>query len=90
MRTSSVAFLFVAAGSGLLALASPGMGETILSFKPPVLAPYNTAFVQNGSCPDGTALKVTGAIRGLDRRIACVSSGRRADHNIPTFGLTPT
>jgi quercetin dioxygenase-like cupin family protein len=90
MRTSSVASLFGTAGSALLALASPGMGETILSFEPLVLAPCNTAFVQNESCPDGTILKVTGAIRSLDRRKACVSSGRRADLNTPAFGQTPT
>jgi hypothetical protein len=70
MRTSSVASLFGTTGLALLALASPGTRETILSFGPPVIVPYNTAFVQNGSCPDGEILKVTGAIRGLDRRKA--------------------
>jgi quercetin dioxygenase-like cupin family protein len=81
MRTSSVALML--ASSTLLTLSSAGMSQTILGFEPLVLARYNTAFVQNGSCPDGSMLKVTGAIKGLDRRKACVSSGRRADLNIP-------
>jgi hypothetical protein len=38
-----------------------------------VLAPYEIAFVQDASCPVGKVLKVTGAIRGLHRRKACVT-----------------
>jgi hypothetical protein len=38
-----------------------------------MLAPYETAFVQDASCPVGKVLKITGAIRGLHRRKACVS-----------------
>lgn len=82
MRTCSVALML--ASSTLLTLSSACMSQTILGFEPLVLAPYNTAFVQNGSCPDGSILKVTGAIRGLDRRKACVSGGRRAELSIPT------
>jgi hypothetical protein len=37
-----------------------------------VLAPYEIALVQDASCPAGKVLKVTGAIRGLHRRKACV------------------
>jgi hypothetical protein len=29
--------------------------------------------VLNASCPDGKVLKVTGAIRGLDRKRVCVA-----------------
>lgn len=38
-----------------------------------MLAPYEIAFVRDASCPSGKVLKVTGAIRGLNRRKACVS-----------------
>ncbi|BAL75954.1 hypothetical protein ACVIW2_000316 [Bradyrhizobium huanghuaihaiense] len=37
-----------------------------------MLAPYEVAFVKDASCPSGKVLKVTGAIRGLHRRKACV------------------
>jgi hypothetical protein len=37
------------------------------------------AFVRDSSCPSGSVLKVTGAIRGLHRRKACVVlSGEQA------------
>jgi hypothetical protein len=38
-----------------------------------VLAPYEIAYVQDASCPAGKVLKVTGAIRGLHRKKACVT-----------------
>ncbi len=50
----------------------PGSAQTILKSEPLVLAPYEVALVQNGSCPAGQVLKVTGAIRGLHRKRACV------------------
>jgi hypothetical protein len=37
------------------------------------LAPYEIAYVQAASCPAGKVLKVTGAIRGLHRKKACVT-----------------
>jgi len=40
-----------------------------------VLAPYEIAFVQSAACPAGQVLKVTGAIRGLHRKKACVTVG---------------
>jgi quercetin dioxygenase-like cupin family protein len=89
MRTSLVSSLFGTAALALLALPSPGMGEIIPSLEPPVLVPYNTAFVKNGSCPDWKILKVTATIRGVDRRNACVSIGRRAVHAC-TFDQAPT
>lgn len=57
----------------LLSLALPCRAQTILKSEPLVLAPYEVAFVQDGSCPAGKVLKVTGAIRGLHRRKACVA-----------------
>ena len=38
-----------------------------------MLAPYEVAFVKDASCASGKVLKVTGAIRGLHRRKACVA-----------------
>jgi hypothetical protein len=60
---------------GLLfsAMAVPCVAQTVLKSEPLVLAPYEIAFVQDASCPVGKVLKVTGAIRGLHRRKACVT-----------------
>ena len=57
----------------LSALAVPCLARTVLKSEPLVLAPYESAFVQDASCPAGKVLKVTGAIRGLHRRKACVT-----------------
>jgi hypothetical protein len=54
------------------ALSLPCLAQTVLKSEPLVLAPYEIAFVQDSSCPAGQVLKVTGAIRGLHRRKACV------------------
>jgi hypothetical protein len=64
-----------ALGIGLFfsAVALPCSAQTILKSEPLVLAPYEVAFVQDTSCPAGKVLKVTGAIRGLHRRKACVT-----------------
>ena len=55
------------------AVALPCLAQTVLKSEPLILAPYEIAFVQDASCPAGKVLKVTGAIRGLHRRKACVS-----------------
>jgi hypothetical protein len=55
------------------AIAAPCLAQTVLKSEPLMLAPYETAFVQDASCPVGKVLKITGAIRGLHRRKACVS-----------------
>jgi hypothetical protein len=54
------------------ATALPCLAQTVLKSEPLILAPYEIAFVQDASCPVGKVLKVTGAIRGLHRRKACV------------------
>lgn len=61
--------------SGLIlaALTLPCLAQNLLKSEPLVLAPYETAYVQDASCPAGKVLKVTGAIRGLHRRKACVT-----------------
>jgi hypothetical protein len=55
------------------ALAWPCLAQTVLKSEPLVLAPYEIAFVQDAACAAGRVLKVTGAIRGLHRRKACVA-----------------
>jgi quercetin dioxygenase-like cupin family protein len=90
MRIKSVALLFSTIGLVFLELTSPGLGDSTLNFEPLILAPYETTFVQNGSCPNGQILKVTGAIRGLDRRKACVSIGRQAGVSDRTIGKAAT
>ena len=55
------------------AAAFPCLAQTVLKSEPLVLAPYEIAFVQDPSCPQGKVLKVTGAIKGLNRRKACVT-----------------
>lgn len=57
----------------LSAVSLPCFAQTVLKSEPLVLAPYEIAFVQDASCPVGKVLKVTGAIRGLHRRKACVT-----------------
>jgi hypothetical protein len=66
MRAWSLGLLFSA-------VAVPCLAQTVLKSEPLVLAPYEIAFVQDASCPVGKVLKVTGAIRGLHRRKACVT-----------------
>ncbi len=56
----------------LSAIAMPCSARTILKSEPLVLAPYEVVFVEDASCP-GKVLKVTGAIRGLNRKRACVA-----------------
>ena len=55
------------------AVSVPCFSQTVLKSEPFVLAPYEIAYVQDASCAAGKVLKVTGAIRGLHRRKACVS-----------------
>jgi hypothetical protein len=57
----------------LSAMALPCAAQTILKSEPLVLAPYEIAFVQDTSCGAGKVLKVTGAIRGLNRKRVCVA-----------------
>jgi len=66
MRAFALGLIFSAA-------ALPCFAQTILKSEPLIMAPYEIAFVQDTSCPAGKVLKVTGAIRGLHRRKACVS-----------------
>ncbi len=51
----------------------PCSAQTVLKSEPLMLSPYEVAFVQDRNCGVGRVLKVTGAIRGLHRRKACVT-----------------
>jgi len=61
--------------SGLIlsAVTLPCLAQNVLKSEPLLLAPYEIAYVQNASCPAGKVLKVTGVIRGLHRKKACVT-----------------
>ena len=63
----------VALGLIFSAIAAPCLAQTVLKSEPLVLAPYEIAFVQDASCGAGKVLKVTGAIRGLNRKKICVT-----------------
>jgi hypothetical protein len=62
-----------ALGLIISAAASPCLAQTVLKSEPFILAPYEVAFVQDPACGVGKVRKVTGAIRGLQRRKACVT-----------------
>lgn len=66
MRAFALGLVFSAA-------AYPCLAQTVLKSEPLVLAPYEIAFVQDTACGVGKVRKVTGAIRGLQRRKACVA-----------------
>nr|WP_041756486.1 DUF6719 family protein [Bradyrhizobium sp. ORS 278] len=57
----------------LSAAALPCSAQTVLKSEPLMLAPYEVALVQAASCPSGKVLKVTGAIRGVSRKRACIA-----------------
>ena len=66
MRVFALGLIFCAA-------AFPCLAQTVLKSEPLMLAPYEVAFVQDSSCGAGKVRKVTGSIRGLQRRKACVT-----------------
>jgi hypothetical protein len=71
MRALALGVIFSAVA--LPCLVQTVAAQTVLKSEPLVLAPYEVAFVQDAACPVGKVLKVTGAIRGLHRRKACVA-----------------
>ncbi len=60
-------------GLFLSAFSVPCLAQTVLKSEPLILAPYEIAYVQDASCTPGKVLKVTGAIRGLNRKRVCVA-----------------
>jgi hypothetical protein len=62
-----ISMAFVVAG------LMPCAAQTVLKSEPLFLAPFEVAFVRDASCPAGQVLKVTGAVRGLHRKKACVA-----------------
>ena len=65
----------LAAAGCLMMVATPSLAQTIRTSEPLLLAPYEVALVQDGSCSIGQVLKVTGAIRGLRRKKLCIPLG---------------
>jgi len=64
--------IFGVIGFLLTFAGSQASAQNILKAEPLVLGPYEVVLVVDGSCAEGKILKVTGAIRGLRRRKACV------------------
>jgi hypothetical protein len=58
-----------------VSLSTPSLAQAIRASEPFLLAPYEIALVQDGSCAVGQVLKVTGAIRGLRRKKLCIPLG---------------
>jgi hypothetical protein len=81
MRVLTLALVFAATTVPCLAQTASSqtvsaqtvLAQTVLKSEPLWLAPYEVAFVQDLSCPAGKVLKITGAIRGLHRKKACVA-----------------
>jgi Na+/glutamate symporter len=65
----------LALGLILSTAALPCVAQTILKTEPLSLAPYQSAYVSDGSCATGKVLRVTGAMRNLPRKKVCVSLG---------------
>lgn len=59
----------------LSAVSPPCFAQTVLKSEPFILAPYEMALVQQASCGPGRVLRVTGALRGLNRKKVCVTIG---------------
>jgi hypothetical protein len=64
-----------ALGLILSVVALPCFAQTILKTEPLSLAPYQTAYVADSACGAGKVLRVTGAMRNLPRKKACVALG---------------
>ncbi len=74
----------VAFGLFLFAVVPPCFAQTVLKSEPFVLAPYEMAFVRDASCGPGKVLRVTGAMRGLARKKACVTMAGDARASLST------
>ena len=66
MRAFALGLIFSAA-------AFPCLAQTVLKSEPLILAPYEVAFVHDPVCGVGKVRKVTGSIRGVQRRKACIT-----------------
>ena len=62
-----------ALGLILSAVVAPCVAQTVLKSEPLSLAPYEVVLVQDASCTAGKVLKVTGAVRCVQRRKTCVT-----------------
>ena len=69
----------------LTAVCPPCFAQTVLKSEPFILAPYEMALVQNAACGPGRVMRVTGALRGLNRKKVCVVGAQeRASLGIAT------
>ena len=52
--------------------AQPSFAQKLYPYEPPIMDPYATIYVDNGSCSAGKVLKVQGAPRNQRRKKSCV------------------
>ena len=50
----------------------PSFAQKLYPYEPPIMDPYATIYVDNGSCSAGKVLKVQGAPRNQRRKKSCV------------------
>jgi hypothetical protein len=76
-HTARVPYVFRRmAGLGALliavSLAQPCPAQKIYPYEPPMMDPYSTIYVNDGSCSAGKVLKVQGSPRNQRRKKSCV------------------
>ena len=73
------------AGLGVLliavSLAQPCFAQKLYPYEPPIMDPYSTIYVNDGSCSAGKVLKVQGSPRNQRRKKSCVPMSDL--HSIP-------
>ncbi|XSC45374.1 DUF6719 family protein [Bradyrhizobium sp. RDT10] len=78
------------AGSGVilaaLFVAHPSSAQKLYSYEPPMMDPYSTIYVDNGSCSAGKVLKVQGSPRNQRRKKSCVPMSDL--HGVPRSGAS--
>ena len=61
------------AGLFACALIPAASAQTVLKREPHYLAPGAVVYVDTGQCGVGKVMKVTGILKGISRRKACIS-----------------
>jgi hypothetical protein len=54
-------------------VAEPTFAQRLLKQEPLILDPYAVVLIDDGSCSAGKILKVTGSVKGLQRKKSCIS-----------------
>lgn len=65
--------LLITLATTTFAAAQSAAAQNVLKREPHYLAPGAIVYVDNGQCSAGKVMKVTGLLKGISRRRACVS-----------------